>query len=374
MREADYPIIERQRKADGAELRLRRARRASSGPAVVMLHGGNTSSDTFLFPAGGLADFLARPENGGWDVWLLDWRGSPEVIAAVLARGPHLGDIDAERRTFALDTTVDVDLPAALRYVRDVIGERPLSLVGHCLSGCALAMALARGRTQEFGIQAYVLSTLGLHYVSCWDSWLKAEDYVVERMLADESSRSMHPARADEWPDEVAEAYRNWPRVWLPQHSTEWDDPLTELAFMFGKPYARATLHPELFEPARGFEARGPGSVLTHMFGHMHLGLFLHVGQMVRRGHAAPLDTSQEATGDLRADGFRDQRVTILTGSENRLWHRDSVDRTYEFLRSQAGGTARVRKHVFPGYGHQDLYWGPRAHRDVFPKIRDAIG
>ncbi|HEY3496206.1 MAG TPA: hypothetical protein VGK73_16015, partial [Polyangiaceae bacterium] len=68
----------------------------------------------------------------------------------------------------------------------------------------------------------------------------------------------------------------------------------------------------------------------------------------------------------------RDKRITLVTGAENRLWHRDSVDLMYEWLRNEAapsklGGTAV--KHVLPGYAHQDLLWGARAERDVYPLI-----
>jgi hypothetical protein len=51
--------------------------------------------------------------------------------------------------------------------------------------------------------------------------------------------------------------------------------------------------------------------------------------------------------------------VTLLTGSENQLWHRDSIDRMHEWLlRSRA---VSVEKRIFDRFGHQDLWWSPRA-------------
>src|SRR5882724_2408053 len=65
--------------AFGLELRLRRfSSKPRNTKAVLILHGANSSSDTFLAPNGGLAAFLS---GKGWDVWLLDWRGSPYVMA-----------------------------------------------------------------------------------------------------------------------------------------------------------------------------------------------------------------------------------------------------------------------------------------------------
>ncbi|HEY6555695.1 MAG TPA: hypothetical protein VI072_00420, partial [Polyangiaceae bacterium] len=43
----------------------------------------------------------------------------------------------------------------------------------------------------------------------------------------------------------------------------------------------------------------------------------------------------------------------------NQLWHRDSIDRMYDWLRRDP--RVRVTKRVFERYGHQDLWWSPRS-------------
>jgi hypothetical protein len=63
-------------------------------------------------------------------------------------------------------------------------------------------------------------------------------------------------------------------------------------------------------------------------------------------------------------------RITLLTGAQNPLWHRDSVDKMGEWL----GRFRReVPKHVFDGFGHQDLWWGRRSAEVVFPFVQRAI-
>jgi pimeloyl-ACP methyl ester carboxylesterase len=79
-----YPVVHRiPEKGPLPTLTVRRARANAQGPAVVLLHGGNTGSSTFNFFEGDLASFLALPKNG-FNVWLVDWRGSPEIIQPIV--------------------------------------------------------------------------------------------------------------------------------------------------------------------------------------------------------------------------------------------------------------------------------------------------
>jgi hypothetical protein len=115
---------------------------------------------------------------------------------------------------------------------------------------------------------------------------------------------------------------------------------------------------------------------------------------MVRRGYAgefnAPdvIDRSRlprartrrgrvpgPATGDLASGPmFKDKRVTLISAADNRLWHRDSMDLMYEWLREHArGGSGAIFKQVYPGYGLQELVWGDRARVEVFPKIARGL-
>src|SRR5262249_15157533 len=157
-------------------------------------------------------------------------------------------------------------------------------------------------------------------------------------------------------------AYAKYPASWLTKCGTTADDILCRLTFMFGQPYPSDVLAPGIHGP-----------LLSELFGGMHIGLYLHAGQVVRRGYAAPfdqpdvIDRSRIRFGSERRarplwsplesyldpEPFRDKRITLVTGAENRLWHRDSIDLMYEWLRNEAtpsklGGTAV--KHVLPGY------------------------
>jgi hypothetical protein len=66
----------------------------------------------------------------------------------------------------------------------------------------------------------------------------------------------------------------------------------------------------------------------------------------------------------------------LIAGARNRLWHRDSIDLMYEWLRSNVPAGARkpsIKKHILPDYAHLDLLWGPNAREDVYELIKDSL-
>ncbi len=367
----DYDTQDLPVEHDGAtlQLKLRHHKGSKRGsPAVLVLHGGNSSSLTYTAPAGGLAGYL---HEQGVDVWLLDWRASPFVVDPLLA-GPVLRGSEAkERELFNLDLAAERDVPAALAVVRAAIGDAPLAILGHCLSGAVVAMATARGMLDPFDVGSVILLTLGLFVEVPWNGWLKAEDFILERILHERPDcRGIDPRASDNWPGPMKTAYQGWPSAWLPKKP----ELLRALAFMVGLPYTPERVAPEFRTPD-----------VAKYFGTMHLGIYLHAGQIVRRGFCGPLDApdvidrlrlhrhnpSRAAQVDLRPEPFRKRHVTLIGAADNRIWHRDAIDLMYEWLRNNRCSDSV--KHMFPGYALQELMWGLRAREQVFPKIGAGV-
>jgi hypothetical protein len=250
-------------------------------------------------------------------------------------------------------------------------------VVGFCAGAGALAMAIARGKLRRLGVDNVVLMTLGLFYRTPWDGWIKAEDFLIERVAAEDAKRRGVSPHQTPWAPGMEGAFERWPRPWLMAGTSPAQEMHRRLTFMFGEPYA-ATLEPEIPEP-----------VLLSLFGSLHLGLYLHLGQQVRRGHAAPFNAPDvvdrarvlrkrpsRLSEDLNAEPFYDGSVVLIGGAQNRLWHRESIDSMYEWLRSNAPPNARkssIRKHILPDYAHLDLLWGKRSREDVYPLIKDSL-
>lgn len=339
--------------ADQLKLPLRRFSPSGRRPqrAVVMLHGASANSDTFLTPNGGIVAYLLAR---GTEVWLLDWRGSSRVVRGY---GPEHAPL------FTFERVAEHDVGAALEHVRRVSSCRQLSVLGHCIGATCVAMALARGWLARFGVEQCVLNTIGLFFSAPVDGFLKAEDGILERVCAeDPSCTGIDPSEGQDWPEQLRRAYEAWPACLLPVGHAPGDEVYRRATFMFGAPYQRALV-------ADGVHAR-----VANLFGRMHLRLFLQAGQCLRRGFAAAFDAPEVGPGAdaarrqyLDPKWFEHTRVTLVTGKSNHLWHRESVDKMYEWLRNET--RAEHRKHVLPRYGHQDLLWGRDAVRDVFPLI-----
>lgn len=343
--------------ADGLELPLRRFTPSGrrSAQSVLMLHGASASSETFLTPSGGIVRYLSER---GLEVWLLDWRGSRLVVDKY---GPE------HTPRFTFDHVAELDLPAALAHIRRVSPARHLSIFAHCIGATCVSMALQRRLLTDFAVEECVLSTIGLFFQAPLESFLKAEDGILERVLArNPSCIGLDPTGTPEWPEDMRRAYSAWPASALPQGSAPGDEIYRRASFMFGTPYQRSLVPDEV-------HAR-----VGDLFGCIRLSLFIHAGQCLRRGYAAPFDAPEhgpraehERQRHLDATGFDDTRITLITGRSNQLWHRESIDQMYEWLRNQTRG--QHRKHVIPRYGHQDLLWGVDACRDIFPLVLEGL-
>lgn len=357
---------------------------------VLFLHGLSAASNTFTTPegTGGLARYVA---DRGHDAWIADWRGSHLHHPT---RDVDPDDYDPSRYT--LDHVVDIDIPGLLEAVASETdrqdrwpagADHRVDVIAHCVGAGAMAMALAEREASWLDpttrlLGNVVLSTLGITYRSPAQGQLKARTTLVEKHQRREAFRAdrqpfprdfLDPQMdEDHWVGSVKRSFELWTQFrvgeWAPY--PEYGDLgkrefAYRLAFMYGEPFDARKIT-GVFD--RGFlEAR---------FGKVHLQLFRHVAQNLRHGYATPFDSGYD-TFDLDryggVDGFRGRRITLVTGHNNRLWHRDSVDTCFEYLLNRGIPRDALRKYVIRGYAHQDLLWGDDAHRETYPFYYDGL-
>ncbi len=239
-----------------------------------------------------------------------------------------------------------------------------LSAYAHCLGGGMLSAAISNGDLEFAKLGSVVLSALGLFYASRWDGCVKVQDYIIEQVLAE---RPAKPTVDVSWPrpsfpPPMDASYARWPKTLQVGCGVEVCD---QLSFMFGHPYIEDNLVPGLHDNAR----------LEHLFNHMHLQLYVQCGQNLRRGVYARFD-QPEYIARLPLDQKPQIKhfampVTLITGEDNALWHRESMDRMYEWMRSNR--KRDCTKHVLPGFAHQDLLWGTRSEKEVYPLILKGL-
>jgi len=367
--------------SDEIDLQIRHAaapRDKAKGRHVVLIHGASAASATFLVPnEASLARTLCEE---GFDVWLLDWRGSHLVSDKYLRRRrPGCLDVqppDAKKYTqrFWIDRVAEIDFPQALTKIRQLAGAESLDVVAHCLGSGAFAQSIAGGHLQELRLAHVVFTTLGLFYEVTFDNAMKAKDFVLERIAAD-GYDYIAPDQTP-WPDALEKDFGLWRKMLSPGCAPLPDiDLCRRLCFMYGIPYFHEELNKELHDPA----------ALRMQFGPIPIEMYIQAGQNVRRRWAAPYGESgdcQKYIDDGARKFFEGKQITLITGTRNTLWHRDSIDRMYEWLRrggrvrgpqTPEGPAGSVEKIIFRGFGHQDLLWGKRAPQIVFPQIVRAL-
>lgn len=372
--------------AEGLELELRGYENVGK-PRVLMLHGASACHKTFLFPehSDGLTGFLW---NAGFEPWLLDWCGSNIVVDKRLGPGNWLSD------RFDFDMAAKIDLPRAIEAVSSFTwtgdaGNTPQPvkrLLGFCMGGAVIAQSMAAGHLEDFGIDNIVLMAIGLFYESTGEGKLKVQDHILERVMtqAGPDNRCIdprcHPGTTSlrhRWPESFENLYKLWPENFQPHDRHHVDqsadtshilEQCNRVTFMFGQPYTEQQLVPELHKSSKE---------LQRQFGGIALRMYAQAARNTRRGWAAEWKSKNE--GALLEDTAREhfdilKRITLVTGNNNRIWHRDSIDRMYEWLlKGPRRDPARVEKQVFHDHGHQDLLWGSNSGQEIYPYIAQRL-
>ncbi|HMJ14364.1 MAG TPA: alpha/beta fold hydrolase [Polyangiaceae bacterium] len=307
----------------------------TSADPVLLVHGATAWRGTFLQPDGGLVRYLLQ----NFDVWTLDWRCSKVITDAWLAEPGERVPEPVVKMT--LDEVAALELPAAVAQLAAATDRVP-HVLGHCMGAAAAALAAARGaiapaaRASESSpaVRSLMLSAIGLFFRGGVDTWLRAQ----ERLDAVQQPTWYLSPSAERWPDDYEQVYALWSKTPYPHCDRSF---CRRISSLLGAPY-----RPDEIGYLHDDDLHG----LPSQFGAMPLSFLGHCARSVRRGFPP---------GSYDPARFEGLRVHLLTGNENQLWHRDSIDRMYDWLRRDR--RVQVTKRVFERYGHQDLWWNPRS-------------
>lgn len=346
---------------------------------VLITHGLSAAANTAQTNVGATdasGTLVGHLEGLGADVWLLDWRGSCD--AALIARqAQHLDGLPeaAWRAPYRFNLVAQQDLAPAASFVAQRYPQ-PVRLLAHCMGAAAACMALA-GAAPGLAevIDRAVLSTVGLFFEPDQLRQVLADDHVVAHnrdALGHRIPTLAAQCNPDTW-GPLEGLYEMWHDLGagplrvnrLPEAPADF----RRQAFLYGEPFdpdLLAALYPQPDAPG----VRG-------LFGDISVDLLGDAATFVRAGVALQPDEATPWTAAPGAiDGFaRLEQITLVTGRHNRLWHRRSIDQMAEWLwRELPDRGARVTKHVLANYAHQDLFWGPKAPKDTFGLMAEALG
>ena len=345
---------------------------------VLLVHGASGNHRTFM--VGGFARWLSSQRF--FDPWLLDWRASSLVAADPANEGTRRDTPEA----YNFNLAAQQDIPLAIATVREATKTERIAALGFCMGGAILAEAVATASITAADVDCLVLMTMGLFYETPIDGRLKVEDRVLEhlgQLEGKERVLTVDPRVSQKaaWNAELEDMYQRWPAA-LKKHAPPdptigkgldpVDDMCNRLSFIYGTPYH----HPNLPDDIHGTPSKR--ALLPELFGAIPLQLLIHGARNIRHRRATVYgggNAGEEIVTDAARDRFRGlEKVTLITGALNLLWHRDSIDLMHEWLtRGNANHLGRFTKHVLPGYGHQDLLWGRGSPGEVFDKIEKGL-
>ncbi|OLZ64236.1 esterase [Streptomyces sp. IMTB 2501] len=332
---------------DGVRLGLTRIHTgAADRPAVLLLHGHTASADMFLLPeTRNLVDVLL---DDGYEPWLLDWRGS--------CRLPY--NETGQRYTY--DDVALYDIPAAVSYVRECTGDRPLFVVAHCIGSLTLSLSMAAGLVP--GLAGVV-----------------SQGVFLTPKLAGRTSLRMSLAgellkhRIDHVPVDFRKVglwSKYTPLFALASRKASCPDPTCQIlhnsAWGTG---ASLFVHENLPEATHDRLADLLGPAPLWILPHLRR---IELARSVVRWHDTDHRYRALPPNALDAAGRIDTPVLLLAGSENGLWL-DSQRLCHDVL-AHRQPQLDVSYTEIPGYGHLDTFLGRGAALDVFGHILDFLG
>lgn len=323
--------------ADNVSLRLTRYRGGNKGP-LMLVHGLGVSSRIFSLDTidTNLLEFLYA---NGYDVWLLDFRASIELPAALLRAN---GD-DVARE----------DFPAAVAKIRAVTGAASVQVLAHCFGASTFVMAMLNGLE---GVRAAVLSQIGAHYQPPLLSKIKASLYLPSLLdtLGIDSLTAYRDTHANWYERLLDDVLRLYPQETEERTNSPVD---RRIAFLYGQLWELDQLNTDTHD------------TLHELFGVANIAAFEHLALLLRKG------TAVDAKG---ADIYLSQAqrlaipIRIIHGAENQTFLPVSTEQTFAWLQ-QANGTALYDRFVVPGYGHIDCIFGKNAVTDVYPLMLEHL-
>jgi lysosomal acid lipase/cholesteryl ester hydrolase len=315
---------------------------------VVIIHGLTTSTDMFIMPEHrNLVTCLL--DAGFTDVFSIDFRMSN--------RHPY----NLQPHRYSFDDCALYDFPAAFRAIRQIAGDRRIHVICHCLGSVSFLMSLFGGATR--GISSVIANSVGLTpRVPRWSQVkLQVAPFLLEQVMG---FPYISPAFS-RGPLPLAKAFSYVNSL---MHR-ECDVPACHmLSLMWGTGWPALYSHENLHDVTH---RRG-----GDLYGGTAVNYYRHVLKMVRAGNRAVKYEPRNPKYDRLPDDYLAEAggvttpILFVTGADNRVFT-DSNILCYRTMEELAPG--RHSLHVFPGYGHQDVFMGKDVDRDIFPTFLEYL-
>jgi cholesterol oxidase len=323
---------------DGVRLSLERYRGGPRGPVLLAPGFGMTSRCfvTDTIPVNLVEHLCARQ----YDVWLLDYRSSPNLGVAGTA--------------YTIDDIAVRDWPAAVDAVIAATGVPQIQVFAHCVGALSLLMGMvAGGLTGK--VRFAICSQLGLHPISNGGNHVKVGLPIAWALRAvGWEAISAHYEERSWWDWFLDKGLRLWPT------GERCNNPVCRrVLFLFGESYKHDRL-----------------TTVTHdamgkLFGWTSLRALQHLALMLRKRQALDRHGEDVYCGRSQLEKLADIPIAFMHGTGNRQFLPESSQETLKALR-EANPRGRYVLKEFEGFGHLDCLVGRDADQ-IFNWIADQL-
>ena len=366
---------------DGFFIKLTHYQGGNKGP-VILAPGFTVKASSFAIDTVdcNLVETLIANE---YDVWLFDYRASPDSGSLIK---------DRAIKSFNIDDIANTDWPAAVNYVRNATGCADVQVIAHCVGSMSLLMSLLAGKLT--GVRSVISSALTLHPVTNWLSYLKVDLDLVRLMdqmdelkdgfnivpLSGQSANAAAGAAPTDTPVD-AKAGAAPADAAAGAAAEQFDHEIDVVAWSVPVPDGEQCKNPVC---RRIFSIFGPSythSQLNHathnammeMFGLIAIPPFAQLSLIMDR------ECVVDAQGnDVYLLHEQAQRlalpISFITGGLNQIFDPETVLRTHRWLIDHNKTPGLYDMHVFEGYAHMDMFIGRNAARDIFPHLLERLG
>lgn len=334
---------------DKLGLSLLRFQQAACDDVVLIIHGLTTSTDMFIMPEHyNLVQYLL--DHGFTDVWTLDFRMS------------NRHSYNLRQHRYNMDDIALFDHPAAVAKIREYIGDRRLHVICHCLGSASFTMSLF-GKAVT-GITSVIANSVALTpRVPSWSKVkLRFAPFLVEYVLG-------FPYLNPRWSEDPGLTRGKIFSSIVSAFHQECDVPACHmLSLIWGTGWPALYSHENLHEVTH---RRG-----GDLYGGTAVHYYRHVRKMVNaRNRAVKYDPNDSTYDSLPNDYLEYAKdiqtpVLFMTGENNRVFT-DSNILCHQRLEAIVPG--RHELHIFPNYGHQDVFMGKNCDRDIFPRLVEFL-
>ena len=282
--------------SDGTQIRLTHYAMGTKGPVVLAPGYGNAARAFALDTVP--KSFTEYLGEHGYDVWLLDYRASP--------------DLPSSFSQFTVDDIAMKDWPAAIAHVRAQTGADSVQTLAHCVGGLSLFMSIGGGLE---GVRSATFSALAGHPIPTTGNKLRAGVHLASlfKALGIKGLNTDYNARSP-----IDRAVDLLMRVVPFRHV--YDSPTgRRIYFIYGDVFDTSRINRETMENA-----------VPAFFGNGNITFFEHISRMIRKGRA--VDHAGRDMYLTNTDRYR-MPISFLTGAHNRMFVPRGIERSHDLLR-----------------------------------------